>query len=103
RGYIAFRVRDTADADDLTSEVFRRVVSGPLPVEQGTWPTWLFKVAHNAVIDHYRRRRFPNLGAFLADPPDEAPTLPDRVIRDEQLRQVDGALAKLPGRQRAAI
>ena len=33
RGYVAFRVRDASDAEDLVGEVFRRVVSGPAPVE----------------------------------------------------------------------
>ena len=103
RGYIAFRVREAADVDDLTSEVFRRLVAGPTPVDPSTLPAWLFRVAHNAVVDHYRRRRFPDpLGAFI-DRPDDAPSLPDVAIRTEQLRLTDTALRGLPGRQRAAI
>ena len=103
RGYVSFRVREPADVDDLTSEVFRRVVSGPIPTEHGARPAWLFRVAHNVVVDHYRRRRFPDpLGAVL-DRPDDAPTLPDAAVRNEQLRAADAALRTLPGRQRAAV
>jgi RNA polymerase sigma-70 factor, ECF subfamily len=103
RAYIAFRIRGPADVDDLTSEVFRRLVAGPAPLDPAAVPAWLFRVAHNAVVDHYRRRRFPDpLGAFI-DRPDDAPALPDQAIRAERLRQADAALRGLPGRQRAAV
>jgi RNA polymerase sigma-70 factor (ECF subfamily) len=103
RGYVAFRVREPADVDDLTAEVFRRAVAGPVPADRGAWPAWLFRVAHNAVVDHYRQRRFPDVLGVLVDRPDDAPGLPEQAIRGEQLRSTDAALRRLPGRQRAAI
>ena len=102
-GYIGFRVGDPSDAEDLVSEVFRRVVSGPLPSEPDARPAWIFRVAHNVVVDHYRRRRFLHLPDAIADRADDAPSLPDRVIHDEQMRATDEAMRLLPGRQRAAI
>jgi len=102
RGYVAFRVREPADVDDILGNVFRRLVSGPLPADEGAWPAWLFRVAHNAVVDHYRQRRFLPLPA-LFDRPDDAPGLPERAIADERMRAADRALRRLPGRQRAAI
>ena len=103
RGYVGFRVGDPHDAEDLVSEVFRRVVSGPLPSEPEARPAWIFRVAHNVVVDHYRRRRFPHLPDHLVDRADDAPSLPDRVIHNEQMRATDAAMRLLPGRQRAAI
>jgi RNA polymerase sigma-70 factor, ECF subfamily len=103
RGYVAFRVRDVSDAEDLVSEVFSRVVSGPVPADPAARPAWIFKVAHNVVVDHYRRRRFPFPPAVFVDRADDAPSLPDRVIHDERLRATDEAMRHLPGRQRAAI
>jgi RNA polymerase sigma-70 factor, ECF subfamily len=103
RRYIAFRVRGIEEAEDLAADVFRRLLSGPIPEEPAARPAWLFKVAHNAIVDHYRRRRsFLSLGG-LVERPDDAPSLPDRAIRDERLRAIDGALARLVGPQRAAI
>ena len=103
RSYVAFRVREPADVHDLTADVFRRVVAGPIPADAAAWPAWLFRVAHNIVVDHYRRRRFPDpLGTFV-DRPDDAPGLPEQAIRSEDLRSTDAALRGLPGRQRAAI
>lgn len=102
-GYIRFRVADATDAEDLVGEVFRRVVSGPAPVDPAARPAWIFRVAHNAVVDHYRHRRFPLLPAAFADRADDAPSLPDRVIHNERMRATDVAMRSLPGRQRAAI
>ncbi len=103
RRYIAFRVRSPEDAEDLAADVFRRVLSAPVPIDAGARPAWLFRVAHNAVIDHYRRRRFLAPLATILDRPDDAPSLPERAMRDEELRRIDVALATLVGRQRAAI
>ena len=103
RGYVAFRVREDADVDDLVGEVFRRVVSGPVPAEPDARPAWIFRVTHNVVVDHYRRRRFAVLPEALRERPDDAPSLPDRYIQDERLRATDAALRHLPGRQRAVI
>jgi RNA polymerase sigma-70 factor (ECF subfamily) len=102
-GYIRFRVADATDAEDLVGEVFRRVVSGPAPVDPAARPAWIFRVAHNVVIDHYRHRRFPLLPVTFTDRADDAPSLPDRVIHDERMRATDAAMRRLPGRQRAAI
>ena len=102
-GYIRFRVADTTDAEDLVGEVFRRVVSGPAPVDPAARPAWIFRVAHNVVVDHYRHRRFPLLPATFTDRADDAPSLPDRVIHNERMRATDVAMRSLPGRQRAAI
>jgi RNA polymerase sigma-70 factor, ECF subfamily len=101
--YVAFRVRDRDDADDLVSEVFRRVVSGPAPAEPEARPAWIFRVTHNVVVDHYRRRRIPLLPPEVLDRPDDAPSLPDQFVADERMRATDEAIRQLPGRQRAAI
>ena len=103
RRYVAFRVRNPEDAEDLAGDVFRRILSGPVPIDAGARPAWLFRVAHNAIIDHYRRRRFTIPLLSILERPDDAPSLPDRAIRDEELLAVDRALGALVGRQRAAI
>lgn len=103
RGYVAFRVRDASDVEDLVGEVFRRVVSGPAPSDPAARPAWIFRVTHNIVVDHYRHQRFPLLPAAFADRADDAPSLPDRVIHNERMRATDEAMRRLPGRQRAAI
>jgi RNA polymerase sigma factor (sigma-70 family) len=102
RGYVAFRLREPVDVDDVIRELFRRAVAASLPVDEAA-PAWLFRVAHNLVVDHYRRRRFPNLLALVVDRADEAPGLPEQANPDEHLRSIDGAMRRLPGRQRAGM
>ena len=103
RRYVGFRVGDPADADDLAADVYRRLVSGAAPVDPSARPAWLLRITHNVVVDHYRRRRRFDPLALLVDRPDDGPAPLESVLRDERLRDVDRALARLPGRQRAAI
>ena len=56
--YLYRRVHDAQLAEDLTSDVFVRVLQA-LQSEQ-FWHTsfraWLYRIAHNQVIDHYRQQ-----------------------------------------------
>jgi RNA polymerase sigma-70 factor (ECF subfamily) len=79
--YISRQVEDMDTARDLTSEVFNRFLSA---LESGQGPdqslkSWLYRSAHNLVVDHYRRRQFrghlplsENLPAIGSDPAQEA-------------------------------
>ncbi len=57
--YIYYRVSDQACAEDLTTEVFIRMISMlPGYTDQGKpLLAWLYTIAHNLVIDHYRNRK----------------------------------------------
>jgi RNA polymerase sigma-70 factor (ECF subfamily) len=56
--YIYRRVGDAALAEDLTGELFVRVLRA---IQHGnvwrdSFIAWMYRIAHNLVIDHYRRR-----------------------------------------------
>jgi RNA polymerase sigma-70 factor (ECF subfamily) len=55
--YCYFRVQDRETAEDLTGEVFVKMVEGlPRYQERGVPITaWLFRIAHDRVVDHHRR------------------------------------------------
>ncbi|MBU0951451.1 MAG: sigma-70 family RNA polymerase sigma factor [Elusimicrobia bacterium] len=53
--YIFFKVSSRPDAEDLTSEVFIRMVKS-IAQQSGDFKTWLYKIASNMVIDHYRQK-----------------------------------------------
>jgi RNA polymerase sigma-70 factor, ECF subfamily len=57
-GYIASRVQDPHTAEDLTSEAFLKAWRRwPPQTLGGNLPkAWLYQIAHNLVIDHYRAR-----------------------------------------------
>lgn len=58
--FIAFRVNRAADAEDLTSELWMKVLDR-LPTLENPKPevfrAWLFTMARNLVIDHYRKNK----------------------------------------------
>lgn len=79
--YIYHRVGSQPVAQDLTSQVFLRVLEAIQ--HQRTWDTsfsgWLYRIAHNLVIDHYRRR-----GRDSQVPIDDLPMLPSHSEDPEQ-------------------
>ena len=57
RGYIAARSRNQHDAEDILQEVFVKVHRQLTTLEDDRHlASWLFRVTHNTIIDHYRRR-----------------------------------------------
>jgi RNA polymerase sigma-70 factor (ECF subfamily) len=50
--YMRYRV-DAASAEDLTNEVFLRVLRH-LPSQKGSFVAWIYRIAGNAVVDHFR-------------------------------------------------
>lgn len=60
--YLWARVSDRQLAEDLTGEVFARMVAG-LPrykIAGGTFQAWLYRIAHNLLIDQYRKEHGKN-------------------------------------------
>ena len=57
--FVAARVEDDAAAEDLTARVFMKAWDHLPRYRPGEAPfaAWLFRIARNAVIDHYRTRR----------------------------------------------
>lgn len=54
--YVYYRVRDDAEAEDLTSEVFMKALRAiPRYEPRQAFLAWLYRIARNAVIDHVRR------------------------------------------------
>ena len=55
--YLFYRTGDMQSADDLTSEVFLRMVRF-LPgfqIQNAPFRAWLFQIARNVLFDHYRK------------------------------------------------
>jgi RNA polymerase sigma-70 factor (ECF subfamily) len=105
--YIYHRVGQADLAEDLTGQVFMRMLEA---VRTGRgWRTsfsgWLFRIAHNLVIDHYRRKH----RATLVDIDDAEPVQaqagdPVRSVENQYERErLRTALAKLTEEQSQVI
>jgi RNA polymerase sigma-70 factor (ECF subfamily) len=79
--YIARRVRDRHQAEDLTSEVFREALAGLGKFEWRGVPfvAWLLRIASRAIADHYKRS-----GREAGNPVAE----PERLVPQEIERHV---------------
>lgn len=53
--YFFYRVRTREDAEDLTSEVFVRVVES-IKNQTGNFTAWIFRIARNLLVDYYRKK-----------------------------------------------
>ena len=93
--YLALRVRDRETAEDLAQQVFLKAWQAvPRYQRRGVpFKAWLYRMAHNQMVDHYRTRR-PTAGLDGVDPPEE-PVAEARLLRLELLERLQGALDRL--------
>ena len=80
-GFVSYRIGNRETAEDLTSDIFYKALSGftQFDSKKASFSTWLFSIARNTIIDYYRKRgieqRYREESAsesFVSpDPPDE--------------------------------
>jgi len=96
--------RDTAD--DLYQETWLKVVRGAASYSASApFAAYLYRIAHNVLVDHYRRAARGDLGGTddlpdIADPDDPPETELDRATLKARL---SAAIAALPPPQREAF
>lgn len=62
--YIYFIVRNTELAEDIFQETFVKAIitiKQGRYTENGKFPAWLTRIAHNLIIDHFRQERYENV------------------------------------------
>jgi RNA polymerase sigma-70 factor (ECF subfamily) len=98
--FIAGRVHNRQEAEDLTSEVFRQVLQNLRRFEWRGVPfaAWLLRIAANAMADRWQRVAREH-GDPPPEPPDEAAA--EDIERRALLFQLVGALA--PDQQRVIV
>jgi RNA polymerase sigma-70 factor (ECF subfamily) len=97
--YIYFKVGDASDAEDLTSHTFLKAWDAIGDYEWRNYPfgAWLFRIAHNLIVDYHRARR----EAVRLD--DASPHLERQAARQEVRPDKVLAQALAEGRIRQAI
>ena len=100
-------------AEECFQDVWSRVIAARARYRpEARFATWLYQIAHNLLIDQYRRQR-PEVG--VDEPPESADTqdnpfgadaalTPEETLGEfEQARRLQQALAELPDEQRIAL
>ncbi len=105
--YISYRVNDVHLAEDLTSNVFEKALTGSSSYhsKKASFSTWLLSIARHVVIDHYRvssrRQTVPlekvtEMSSEIASPEEE-------VVRKEEQQRLQTCLAGLPPQEQEVI
>lgn len=102
-GYIFNRIHNHADAEDLTSEVFTKVVShfDSFNPEKASPSTWIFVITRNTLIEHFRKQRVTEDIEELQIPVEDEPV--DKLVMEERQEILAKALTELPEKMRDII
>jgi RNA polymerase sigma-70 factor, ECF subfamily len=100
-GYVCSIVRDEFEAEDVTQQIFAKLMTALPRYEARVVPfsAWILRVAHNAAIDHVRARRPVPLEEV--HPPDSVGD--DGAGSRERFADLRLALDALPAEQRDVI
>ncbi|MBN2345543.1 MAG: RNA polymerase sigma factor [Candidatus Aminicenantes bacterium] len=101
---------NSADAEDILQESFAKafVSLAKCQLNENTYfASWLYRIAVNCTMDHFRRRRGPNDAVTLDELPgpasDGAETPEGEFARREARELVRHSLSRLPRRRRMAV
>lgn len=108
--FVLRSIRDRALAEELYQEVWMRAIEARGRYEvQAKFTTWLYTIAHNRLVDHWRKRGLTLVSldqeeAAQAELPAGADYEPHRVLEAKQtLARFARALEALPPAQREAF
>jgi RNA polymerase sigma-70 factor (ECF subfamily) len=100
--YIALRVRDRAETQDLTAHVFHQALAnlGKFKWKGSPFAAWLYRIAANAIVDQAKRKQRES--SEQPEPAAESSTVVD-LEEVERRARLFSAVDKLPEDQRLVI
>lgn len=106
--YVFYRVRNEAEAEDVTSDVFMRALRAiPKYEPRQAFLAWLYRIARNAVIDRGRRRAARQQVTFedaLAHPHGDNVVNPDEgLLAGSDAAAVRAAMRELTALQQEVL
>ena len=105
--YLWSRVQNQQLAEDLTSEVFTRMIKGLPGYRAGEAPfrSWLYRIAHNLMVDHVRKHgRQHQVPLYYAEGMDEQSQDPAAIVQKHLTAdQVKAALTRIDPAQQDVV
>jgi RNA polymerase sigma-70 factor (ECF subfamily) len=104
--YCLSRLGDLPEAEDATSAIFVNALRGITSVHDDmSFRPWLFRIAHNEVVDRYKRRALrPETDLAAADAQvDPGPSPEEAAMTADALGRLRTLLGGLPPRERAVL
>jgi len=110
--YIMFTIRNESLANDIFQETFMKAIRtlkrGGYN-EEGKFLPWINRIAHNLIIDHYRRnKKYPTTTGgndfdIFDIIPDNSRNIEDETIKDQILSDVKKLVHELPADQKEVL
>ena len=106
--YVSSRITGRQEAEDLANTVFEKAFAaiGRYEPSPAQFSTWLYTIAQNTIIDHYRKRRLPLVDdaegeIFAVADPGEGPE--GSLLADERRQILYRAVMRLTPEQRIVV
>ena len=101
--YLYSRVGNQVDAEDLTAQTFLTVLEKlPRYRERGNFKAWLFTIARNKAMDHFRTAR-TEVYLDTTEIPFEQGDLLAKVIQTEQVQRLSALIGTLAEPERELL
>lgn len=107
--YVYYKVGSTVEAEDLTAQVFTKAweAIGSYRWQGHSFSPWLFRIAHNLVVDFHRARRpSVDLDVLETRPSlrDAEESRPEQILQNMMaMEQVRAAISQLTEEQQTVI
>jgi RNA polymerase sigma-70 factor, ECF subfamily len=103
--YLYVRLSDRNAAEDLTGEVFLKMIEGLPRYEDRGMPfgAWLFRIAHDRLVDHFRRNNLRQHEPLLDTLPDSEDGTESAALRRVEHHTLLGLLSGLTEEQQLAL
>jgi RNA polymerase sigma-70 factor (ECF subfamily) len=103
--YILSRLGDVAEAEDLTEDIFLRMLGAIADYKRTSVPfsAWLFRIARNHLVSYYRKNGNRKADALQETMADSRPDPASIVETQLMLGEVAQAVQRLPDAQRDVI
>ncbi|MBI5413271.1 sigma-70 family RNA polymerase sigma factor [Candidatus Peregrinibacteria bacterium] len=95
-GYIFKRVGNNADAEELTSQTFLKMVENLKAFKGEYFKSWLYRIATNTIIDYYRTHRTHEPIEEHVDLHDQTSGPAESTIQTQTKEEILAVLAMLP-------
>jgi len=101
--YFRRQVNDEATANDLYQGVWEKIIAARKKYRSSSpFTAWMFRIAHNHLVDHYRRSK-PVTNTEMDDLADQQAQPTEHVIDGQQRQQLQEKIAALPHEQRNTL
>lgn len=103
--YLFYRLLDRDAAEEVTSSAFIRIVEKRhlYQEEKAQISTWIFTIAKNELINHYRKRKPLQAWDETAAGLESCQNIEEALIKEDEKRRFLAALRTLPERERSMI